>query len=160
MSTNATMTPVQIEANRARARAWRARPGNKEREIEAKRRRRQADPERWAEQKRASSARYAEKNRERINLRNNETRARLRAEVINAYGGRCSCPGCHVHHAELLTVDHVNGGASHRQNRRSSRDIYAQIKRMGFPPEFQLLCGSCNLANSDQDACPLSGADH
>jgi hypothetical protein len=95
--------------------------------------------------------------RDRLNAK----RVRLRAEVIEAYGGRCNCPGCHVVHAELLTVDHVNGdGHLHRKNMRSTRDVYALIKKLGFPPEYQMLCGSCNLAKADKDKCPLAGEDH
>jgi hypothetical protein len=87
-------------------------------------------------------------------------RVRQRVEVIEAYGSRCACPGCHVHHAELLTIDHVGGGARHRQNRRSTRDIYRDVIKAGFPPDYQLLCGSCNLAKSDKDKCPLAGQEH
>lgn len=86
----------------------------------------------------------------------------MRARVIEAYGGRCNCPGCHVVHAVLLTVDHVKGdGASYRRkNGRGVRSLYRWIIKHGFPDEFQLLCGSCNLAKANKDKCPLAGQEH
>jgi len=131
-----------------------------EREAASKAAHKAAHPEEWKAQKRASSSRYVIAHRQELRDRAVATRERLRGEVIEAYGGRCNCPGCHVLHAELLTVDHVNGDGHHRQNRRSTRDIYRLIKRLGFPPDYQLLCGSCNLAKADRDKCPLAGEDH
>jgi hypothetical protein len=156
--TSRGLTGEAAERNRQRAREWLQQ--NPERAAETKRRYRERDPEAYAEMRRATNQRYVDANRELVRARQIERRVKLRAEVIDAYGGRCACPGCHVVHAELLTVDHVNGGASHRQNRRSTRDVYAQIVREGFPPEYQLLCGSCNLAKHDRPACPLAGQPH
>lgn len=110
--------------------------------------------------KREANARWAEANRQLIRDKATAERVALRARVIEAYGGVCSCPGCHVVHAELLTIDHVAGDGHHRLNRRSTRDIYRQIVKADFPDDFQLLCGSCNLAKSDKDKCPLAGKDH
>jgi len=150
------------ERTRQRSRAWRQIPGNKEREAATKRAYKEAHPELWRIRKRASSARYAEKNREQIKASRDATRAALRAAVIEAYGGRCSCPGCHVRHAELLTIDHVNGDGHHRQRAgsRSSRDFYRWLQKNGYPSDYQLLCGSCNLAKSDKERCPLAGQEH
>jgi hypothetical protein len=115
---------------------------------------------------RARKRRWYLANRERViaeeAVRRASKRGKARASVIEAYGGRCACPGCHVHHAELLTVDHVNGdGATDRKLLgTSSRDICERIVKAGFPPTFQLLCGSCNLAKGIDAACPLSGEEH
>jgi hypothetical protein len=154
------LTEEQREKNRQKTREWYQKPGNADRQKAYKAAQRQRDPERWYAQRRAAAARYNEKHREENRQKAREKREELRLLVIDAYGGRCNCPGCHVHHQELLTVDHVNGGASHRQNRRSTRDIYREIQKLGFPPQFQLLCGSCNLAKSDGVACPLEGQEH
>jgi hypothetical protein len=150
------------ERARQRARDWRQVPGNKERHAATQKARREADPERWRAEKQASSARYADKNRDRIKARRDAVRTALRVAVIEAYGGRCSCPGCHVHHAELLTVDHVNGDGHHRQRAgsRSSRDFYRWLQKNDYPSDYQLLCGSCNLAKSDKERCPLAGQEH
>ena len=94
--------------------------------------------------------------------RQSAERKRLRAQVIEAYGGRCNCPGCHVVHEVLLTVDHVNGGGEEyrRQYGKGTPSIHRWIIRHGFPDDFQLLCGSCNLAKADKDKCPLAGQEH
>lgn len=158
-------TPEQIEAAkeaaRQKSRDWRAAPGNAEREAATKAAFKRDHPEKWREQKAAAHLRNYEKHGQASRDKQNAKRARLRAQVIEAYGGRCACPGCHVHHAELLTVDHVIGGnGNYRKNRRSTRDTYALIVKAGFPADFQLLCGSCNLAKGDREKCPLAGNDH
>lgn len=159
-------TPEELEAERERARQksreWRQRPGNKEREAATKAARREADPEAWQKMRRSAGRRHYETNRDAICQAVREADAARRAEVIAAYGGRCACPGCHVHHAELLTVDHIGGGgnAHRRLIGRGSRDFYRWLQRNGYPEGFQLLCGSCNLAKADKDKCPLAGEDH
>jgi len=147
---------------RKRAQEWRQKPGNAERESQTKAAWRQAHPEEWSALKRATNLRYNEAHRQEIRDKARDERIALKAKVIAAYGGRCNCPGCHVHHAELLTVDHVNGdGSWYRKGKgRSTRDYYRDVLRQGFPPTYQLLCGSCNLAKGDGPACPLAGQDH
>lgn len=153
---------AEREQARQRARAWRQIPGNAERERASKARKKASDPGAWKDQKRASSTRYAQANAERIRAAARARTADLRAEAIAAYGGRCACPGCHVHHAELLTVDHINGGGNEHRRviGRGSKDFYRWLKRNGWPADFQALCGSCNLAKADRAACPLAGREH
>ena len=101
--------------------------------------------------------RYVSAHRQELCDKQNAKRERLRAEAIAAYGGRCACPGCHVIHAELLTIDHINGGGNaHRRSfGRGSRDFYAWLVTVALA-----LCGSCNLAKADKPACPLAGREH
>jgi 5-methylcytosine-specific restriction endonuclease McrA len=146
-----------------RASDWRKK--NPEREKATKIEYRASDPERWFKQKKASGQRWRDANRDSINAKAAAERILLRAAAITAYGGKCVCPGCHVHHAELLTIDHINGDAHHRQNLtngvgRSTRDFHKFLQKNGYPPEFQLLCGSCNLAKGNKKTCPLSGQEH
>lgn len=77
-------------------------------------------------------------------------------------GGECACPGCHVKHLELLTIDHIDGGgAEHRRSLgKSTRDFYLWLKRNEYPAGFQVLCGSCNLAKGTKAACPVAGEEH
>jgi hypothetical protein len=119
-------------------------------------------PEEWFARKRETNNRYNAANRQEIRSKAKTARVELRLAVIAAYGGKCNCHGCHVHHAELLTVDHVNGdGGEHRKRvGRSTRDYYREIVKQGFPPTYQLLCGSCNLAKGARKACPLAGQEH
>lgn len=154
------LTEEQRKQARERSRAWRTDPANREREKATKRTARESDPERWRVMKAASSARYAEKNRAAIRAQASAVRERLRLAALAAYGDRCNCSGCHVHHVELLTIDHLDGSAHHRQNRRSTRDFYRWLEKNGYPNGFQVLCGSCNLAKADRNACPLLGQEH
>jgi DNA repair exonuclease SbcCD ATPase subunit len=155
------MTPEErAEDNRQRAREWRRK--HPDREQASKARYKAANPERWKAQRKATAARYAEKNQEAIRERARAKTAELRAAAIAAYGGKCACPGCHVHHAELLTIDHINGGGNtHRKTiGRGSKDFFRWLQRNNYPPDFQVLCGSCNLAKADKPACPLAGQEH
>jgi hypothetical protein len=72
---------------------------------------------------------------------------RLRDEAYEAYGGRCSCCGEDI--LEFLTIDHVkNNGSIHRKEagyRGIGESFYLDLKRSGYPPDFQVLCINCNF---------------
>lgn len=104
-------------------------------------------------------------NREAVNLARVDYRAQRRNLVLEGYGGVCNCPGCHVVHLELLTIDHVKGdGAKERKARgigsRTGVYFFNWLIENNFPPEYQALCGSCNLAKGTKDKCPLAGEEH
>jgi hypothetical protein len=85
------------------------------------------------------------------------SRRRLKMEVLHAYGGEhpaCAC--CGESTPEFLAIDHLNGGGkNHRDNLiRSGTNMYAWLKREGFPPGFQVLCHNCNCALGYYGACP------
>lgn len=82
-------------------------------------------------------------------------RAKLKAEVVSAYGGACAC--CGERTPEFLAVDHIhNDGAAHRREVKSG-SLYGWLKRNGFPKDrFQLLCHNCNAAKALYGACPHS----
>ena len=94
--------------------------------------------------------------------------AKLRAEVLAAYGGKCQCPGCSQTHPDFLHVDHVgNDGAKHRRElssgkRYSGHRFYTWLRKHGFPKKgFQLLCANCNTAKHRCGGqCPLAGQPH
>jgi hypothetical protein len=147
--------------NSRRAKVWRE--ANPERAAATKQTYREnLGDEAFLAMRRAASARYSEAHRQEIRDKANAERERLRAAAIEAYGGHCNCPGCHVVHAVLLTVDHIKGdGAEHRRKMgRSTRDFYRWLEKNGYPSDYQLLCGSCNLAKADKDKCPLAGQEH
>lgn len=86
---------------------------------------------------------------------------KLRAEVLAAYGGKCSCPGCTITEPAFLEVDHIyNDGADHRReicggNSRSGIRFYTWLRKHGFPKDrFQLLCRNCNGAKYQCGECP------
>lgn len=78
--------------------------------------------------------------------------AKLRAELIEAYGGACEC--CGESQPEFLTVDHVNG-RKEGERRLTGMKLWAYVRRLGFPrDEFQLLCFNCNCAKGFFGECP------
>ena len=74
----------------------------------------------------------------------------LREEVLAAYGGVCTC--CGEAQYEFLAIDHVNNDG--KQHRAEVGKVYQDIKRRGFPPDFQILCHNCNLAKAFYGECP------
>ena len=102
--------------------------------------------------KRANAAYW--KNRESILARLKAKGDALKAEVINAYGGKCAC--CGEAHVEFLTIDHTQGdGAAHRAKCGKGRGIYRDIVKQGFPKDkYQCLCLNCNIALGFYGYCP------
>lgn len=73
--------------------------------------------------------------------------AKLKREVIDAYGGKCK--RCGERDIDVLTLDHVNeDGALHR-SKNIKVDGWAGIRRwakkMGYPKSIQCLCFNCNI---------------
>ena len=74
-------------------------------------------------------------------------RARLRKEVLAAYGDKCAC--CSIADHVFLAIDHVNDdGHEHRRKLgcRSSTTTFRWLKKNAYPKEFQILCFNCNEA--------------
>lgn len=84
------------------------------------------------------------------------SRAKIKLEVIEAYGGVCTC--CGISEPVFLTIDHIhNDGAAHRRELTKSgkKDIYRVLKAEGYPKDrFQLLCYNCNCAKQHNGVCP------
>lgn len=89
--------------------------------------------------------------RDAIAVRYNQ---RLRAQILENYGGKCAC--CGETQPEFLAIDHIfNDGAKCRKEHGSGRRFYVWLKRNGFPKDrFQLLCHNCNMAKSLYGICP------
>ena len=96
--------------------------------------------------------------------RTSATNRRLKMEVIEAYGGKCQCPGgCPVVEPDWLSVDHVKGGGvKHRRELKLiGRDFYRWLKDQGFPKKlFRLLCYNCNLSRGHLGKCPHERGIH
>ncbi len=106
------------------------------------------------DERKAARRKFYKDNRDRI-LLNLKTKDRtLKAEIIAAYGGACTCCG-EVHH-EFLTIDHTNGdGAQHRKLKGKGRGIYLDLKARGFPQDgYRLMCLNCNIALGFYGYCP------
>ena len=95
-------------------------------------------------------------NRDRVRAYQRARRVALRAEVLAAYGGRCTCCGEAENH--FLALDHVAGdGAAHRREIAKSVDggsLYRWAKLNGYPPSLQIHCHNCNLAKGFYGQCP------
>ncbi len=72
--------------------------------------------------------------------------AKLRAEVLSAYGGLCTC--CGEKESLFLAIDHIhNDGAADRKVNGDGADLYRYLRQQGFPKDrYQLLCHNCNQA--------------
>ncbi len=89
-----------------------------------------------------------------------EYRAKLRAEMILAYGGRCAC--CGERQPEFLQLDHIhNDGAEDRKNNPATK-LFAKLKRLGWPKDrYQLLCANCNFGKfMNGGICPHQEHSH
>jgi hypothetical protein len=71
--------------------------------------------------------------------------------VFKAYGNACAC--CGEPRLEFLTIDHVNNDGAQDRNRYGSR-LVNRIKKLGFPPTYQILCYNCNGAKGVYGQCP------
>ena len=81
--------------------------------------------------------------------------ARLKLDAFNAYGGpTCACCGETLFQG--LTIDHVNGDGAkwRRQSHKGRGDLYIWLKQHNYPPDFQVLCATCNVAKGTGDHCP------
>jgi hypothetical protein len=83
-------------------------------------------------------------------------RDQLKHDVFAAYGGaKCACCGEDLF--EGLMLDHIAGdGAAHRKASGliGGHALYLRLRREGFPPGYQVLCGTCNFAKGILDYCP------
>jgi hypothetical protein len=110
---------------------------------------------------------HAEERREYQRTRNpahgrealRKSRAKLKAEVYSHYGDKCAC--CGETEPRFLTLDHVNGGGrAHRQSLRAAGPpgplaVLYDIKKRGYPPDFQILCFNCNCGRqANGGVCP------
>ena len=77
--------------------------------------------------------------RERIG----RTYAARRENVVNHYGGKCTC--CGIDDDRFLTIEHKDGdGAKMRPIHGKGRQFYAWLVANNFPDNFELLCFNCN----------------
>jgi hypothetical protein len=87
----------------------------------------------------------------RSQLQKSRMRA-LRQEIIDHYGGKCSC--CGETRFEFLVLDHVNGGGSKERQQYNLWQIYLRVKKLGFPRSFRVLCQNCNSSYGHYGYCP------
>lgn len=79
----------------------------------------------------------------------------LKTKVMEAYGGSCVC--CGDTFIGRLTIDHIcNNGAEHRRElgNKGGSGFYQFLIKNNFPPDYQVLCSSCNLCKHTMGYCP------
>jgi hypothetical protein len=95
---------------------------------------------------------------EQIRAQHKRWRDRLKAEVVEAYGGRCAC--CSEDGPIFLCIDHINNdGSEHRKKLFGSRLVagqrfYSWLRKNNFPEGYQVLCWNCNTAKHILGQCP------
>lgn len=105
------------------------------------------------ERNRLKSRLWRLRNPERSKAYTKAYRQGLKAEILQAYGGKCQC--CGEAHAEFLSIDHVNNdGASHRRQVGVGVSFWVWLKRNGYPRSCQILCFNCNMSKGFFGYCP------
>ena len=81
-------------------------------------------------------------------------RARLRTEMLEAYGNKCACPKCPETNPDFLCLDHINGdGKFHRL--KVGSHTYTDLRKRGWPQGgYRLLCWNCNSGTRWGRPCP------
>lgn len=83
----------------------------------------------------------------------NNSRRKLRQEMIEAYGGECAC--CAENIYEFLNLDHKFGGGGKERKTIDRYSLFWRLKREGWPKDkYQLLCFNCNIAIGNFGICP------
>ena len=79
--------------------------------------------------------------------------ARLKSEIVQAYGGKCVC--CGESNPGFLTIDHIfNDGQEDRAKNGSGQTFYTYLRNSGFPKDrYRLMCMNCNWARRN-GVCP------
>lgn len=81
-------------------------------------------------------------------------RLKLRLQALAACGGACVC--CDETWPDFLHIDHVDGGGNEERRELGGGDRLARVlRKLGFPPGYQVLCANCNHAKGMRRACPL-----
>ncbi len=88
------------------------------------------------------------------NTRSRTDRQKLRDEIIQHYGSKCSC--CEERRCEFLSVDHINGdgGKTRKDLTQNGAKFYRWIKKSHFPDSLRLLCHNCNISRGLYGYCP------
>lgn len=103
----------------------------------------------------AKMKRHRVKHLDKERQRGRDFNARIRNEVIAAYGGKCAC--CGESRREFLALDHVEGGGlKHRRDNgwTASRQVYYWARRNGYPNTLRVLCDNCNMSRGRYGYCP------
>lgn len=98
---------------------------------------------------------YSERHKKRYKINSEKSKRytkeynlKLKQEVINYYGGKCTC--CNETRLDFLALDHINGGGTKQKKQLRSehkaQNMYAWAKNNNYPKIFQIMCHNCNMS--------------
>ena len=92
------------------------------------------------------SREYRKRNLQRRRNIEQQSKLKLKIEVITYYGGVCKC--CGESGIDFLSIDHIDGGGTkHRKLLPSgSGSMYRWLKKNNYPINYQVLCFNCNFS--------------
>lgn len=93
--------------------------------------------------------------KEHLSSLNRKWHQQTKKEVVEAYGGKCSC--CGEANLGFLTIDHPNndGKAHRKQIGGGGYKLYNWLKRNKFPAGFEVQCWNCNCGRAaNGGTCP------
>lgn len=80
-------------------------------------------------------------------------RQKLKNDILSEYGSKCVC--CGETTTEFLTLDHVFGGGNMHRKSGGHRGVYVDVRRQGYPADYQILCWNCNCGRAvNKGVCP------
>lgn len=99
-----------------------------------------------------SKRRKTAKSKEEYKARRRFLYRKKREKAFAGYGGKCQC--CGEDNFEFLALDHVNGGGRKERETMSCGQIAVKVIKLGFPPEYRVLCHNCNQSLGWFGYCP------
>jgi hypothetical protein len=106
------------------------------------------------EERKKIALRYSRNNRDKVNTTTKKVASRIRTQVLEAYGNKCTC--CGETEPIFLTIDHING-VEPGSGARAGLPLYRYLVKNNFPPGFQILCYNCNCSKGYYGSCPHTG---
>lgn len=92
---------------------------------------------------------YHEQNREYLNKRRSEWRAKDKLTVLSHYSEANPpvCIRCGFTDIRALSIDHIYGGgtAQKKDYEVGGNHFYAWLRRQGYPSSYQVLCMNCQF---------------
>lgn len=80
----------------------------------------------------------------------------LKNDVMQHYGNAV-CAVCGEARLERLSIDHINGGGYRQMKDRGlvGTSLYSWLRTNGYPPGYQVLCITCNMAKGEMSTDEL-----
>lgn len=89
------------------------------------------------------------------NLTERQRSVRVKHEVMQKYGGACTC--CGESSVAFLSIDHINNdGVVKRKSgeHKVGSGFYKKLRKAPVDPTLQVLCYNCNMGRKTTGVCP------